>query len=385
MACQNCYNGCAEIISDRCVRYTGIDIPSLGISTGDPLSEIERALSEFLISALNGTGIHPVIDPDIICDLINSYLPSCGELTIVDFVNALIKSTCDLQEQVDINTSSIATLNADYTIGCLTGVVTSSDTHIIVQAIITKLCSVDATLTALSSTLATNYSSNGVQLDAYIANYLTTHSGGSTLISNKMVPFVAYPYFGSLANFDANGVGIPSGDWVNIYLCNGYLGKTPDMRGRVPVAATAGPGPAIIDPFVLPGGFNPDYIVGGALHGQNSILLTAATVPNHTHSATATATQDSHFHYEFSNTDATGTNSRVSTLTYPNVVKQWGATTPYSYEIEGSLTAPTLGKTSSIPPAITVNSITINPTTLGGNAHSNIQPSIACYYIMFVP
>jgi len=59
MSCSNCFNGCAEIVSDRCVRYTGINIPSLGITTGDSLSNIEESLSTFLMSALDGTGIHP--------------------------------------------------------------------------------------------------------------------------------------------------------------------------------------------------------------------------------------------------------------------------------------------------------------------------------------
>jgi len=384
MACQNCFNGCAEIVSDRCIRYTGVDIPSLGIATGDSLSNIEASLSTFLISALNGIGIHPVIDPDILCSLINKYLPTCRPLTIIDFIDTLIKATCDLQEQVNINTSAIATLNADYTIGCLTGVVASSDTHLIVQAVITKLCSVDTTLTALSLTLSTNYSSNGAELDAYIANYLTTHGASTTLMSNKMIPYVAYPYFGNLTGkFDGTGAGIPATDWVNVNLCNGLHG-TPDMRGLVPVGATT-MGTITVDPRTAPGGANPSYIVGGSLYGYNSILLDATTVPNHTHTATATASVPSHFHYEFSNTDATGTNSRVSTLTYPNVVKQWGDTTAYSYEIEGSLTIPTLGKTDSVPLVITVNSVTVAPTTLGGNAHSNIQPSIASYYIMYIP
>ena len=37
MSCSNCFNGCTEIISDQCVRYTGFNIPALGISNGDTL------------------------------------------------------------------------------------------------------------------------------------------------------------------------------------------------------------------------------------------------------------------------------------------------------------------------------------------------------------
>lgn len=31
MSCTNCFNGCTEITSDKCVRYTGTNIPELGI------------------------------------------------------------------------------------------------------------------------------------------------------------------------------------------------------------------------------------------------------------------------------------------------------------------------------------------------------------------
>ena len=384
MACQNCYNGCAEIVSDRCVRYTGIDIPSLGISTGDPLSSIEQSLSTFLISALNGTGIHPVIDPDIICNLVGGYLPDCGDLTIVDFVNALIKSTCDLQEQVIELDESVAAIEADYTVGCLTGVVASSGTHAIVQAVITKLCATSVTLTALSLSLSTNYSSNGAQLDAYIANYLVTHGGSSTLKSNKMIEYIAYPYFGTLTGkFDATGAGLPATDWVNIYLCNGLHG-TPDMRGYIPVGATT-MGTITTDPRTAPGGANPTYTVAGPVFGYNSITLDAATVPNHTHTATGTATQATHYHYEFNTITATGTGSPSvapdNFATYQN-----DGSGEWMYRIRGTYVIPTLGKTGDASStAITINSITVAPTAGGGSAHSNIQPSIASYYIMYIP
>ena len=61
--CSNCYNGCTEITSDKCVKYTGVDVPVLGIQKGDSLSYVEQALITFLSSTLDGTGIIPVITP----------------------------------------------------------------------------------------------------------------------------------------------------------------------------------------------------------------------------------------------------------------------------------------------------------------------------------
>ena len=54
MACNNCFNGCAEIVSDKCVRYTGADIPTLGISKGDTLASVEAALATFIQNIITG-------------------------------------------------------------------------------------------------------------------------------------------------------------------------------------------------------------------------------------------------------------------------------------------------------------------------------------------
>jgi hypothetical protein len=50
MSCTNCFNGCSEITSDKCVKYTGADIPALGIQNGDTLEFVEQTLAQFLIS-----------------------------------------------------------------------------------------------------------------------------------------------------------------------------------------------------------------------------------------------------------------------------------------------------------------------------------------------
>ena len=50
MSCSNCFNGCAEIVSDQCVKYTGVPVAVLGIQTGDSLSYVEQSLIGFLTS-----------------------------------------------------------------------------------------------------------------------------------------------------------------------------------------------------------------------------------------------------------------------------------------------------------------------------------------------
>lgn len=214
MSCTNCFNGCADITSDQCVKYTGVDITSLGISNGDPLTTVISQLSLYLIDAMDGSGITP--DVDDTCALIAGYLGA--GTTLNDFISALIQASCSLQTQVTAAVADITTLNADYDVDCLSGVTDSSDTHDVLQAVITKLCSVDDTLTALALTMSTNYVALA-DLNSLIASYISSISL-TTLMSNRMVPYAAVPYFGTLTGkFDASGAGI--GVWTNIYLCNG--------------------------------------------------------------------------------------------------------------------------------------------------------------------
>ena len=386
MSCSNCFNGCAEIVSDQCVKYTGPSIPSLGITTGDPLSTVEQSITNTIVTILTGSNIVPDIDPDIVCDLVKGNLP-LTDIDLVDYLTALIKSVCSLQDQLDGVSDAVATIEAPYTIGCLTGVTSVSGTHDILQAVITKLCSVNSSLGALALNLSTNYSSNGAQLDAYIANYLSIHFPSSTLMSAKMVPYAAYPFFGdTTGKFDSDGVGIVGTDWEKVYLCNGHLGLTPDMRGRVPVGAIVGMAGGALNSYVDPGAsaFNPNYAVGGTLYGANSVTLSSTQVPNHSHTATATASQESHFHYTFNADVPTGADAPAVTATnYPTYRLETADT--LSYRIKGTYTVATLGKTNAVTPTITVNSVTVNPTAGGGGAHANIQPVIACYYIMYIP
>jgi microcystin-dependent protein len=359
--CSNCYNGCTEIVSDRCVKYTGIDVPVLGIQTGDSLSFVEQALITFLTSTLDGTGIHPIVDPNIICNVVKKYLPTCGDLSLNDMLTAIIKAACDLQEQVDAIVAELAVLNADYSIGCLTGVTSSSDTHAIVQAVINKVCALGVSLDALALDLSTNYVSIA-NINTYIAAYI---SGASSLVSAKMIPYVALPYFNpDLSNFDGTGAGI--GNWAKIYLCNGANPGVPDLRGRVLVGTTTGmnggPLNSAVDP-ALPG--NPPYALGTNT-GVNQVTLAPTQIPSHTHTATATSTvsDPKHSHsYTTPNAEGSATGNADSHPDGPLVTRQ----------------------TSESLTGITVaTSVTVNP--FGGNLpHQNNQPAIGCYYIIYIP
>lgn len=363
MPCSNCYNGCTEIVSDKCVKYTGVDVPALGIKNGDSLSYVEQSLIEFITSVVDGTGIKIDLPQSVYCTLVTKYLPTCGDITAYSLFEALIKATCDLQTQVNTVAADIATLNANYNTGCLTGVTSTSDTHDVLQATITRLCQVGVNLTALSIDVSTNYvkiSELNTLIGAYLASITT-----SSKYYTKMIPYTILPYYGSLSNFDITGAG--TGDWEKIYLCNGQ-NSTPDMRGRAIVGVIngvgGGPLAAAVDPTLS--SFNPNYSLG-TLAGQNSVALNTTQIPSHNH----TISDPGHKH------DISVTTSGEDN---PNGVA--------NYPVFNSTNAG--GGTFGVNP-VGLNGTSTNTTgitiadTGGGQAHTNTQPVLATYYIMYIP
>lgn len=361
--CNNCYNGCAEIVSDQCVKYTGVDIPALGIENGDTLAHVEQQITTFLVDTLDGSGIIIPINPAIVCPLVNQYLlpcVSCTGISLQDIVIALIKAACDLQVQVDAVVADIATLNANYDIACLSGVTNSSDTHDVLQAVIDKLCQLEIDLAALALDVDTNYVKLA-DLNSLIAAYLSSLAP-VTQQYQKMVPFTVVEYYGPLTNFDAGGVGIAGLGWDNVYLCNGANG-TPDKRGRIGVSVTAVPGGGAYNSAVDPAiSGNPTYTLSLPF-GQNTVLLNASELPPHTHAASVIVTDPGHFHTITNQSDNDAGSGKVAV----------GGNVP-----EGSNPV-----TDSATTGITVT--VTNGSTGGGFAHTNIPPVLACYYIMYIP
>jgi microcystin-dependent protein len=373
MSCSNCFNGCTEIISDQCVRYTGFNIPALGISNGDTLASVELQITTFIIDLSTGNGIIPVIDPADLCPLVSGFLPVSGDITLNDVISALLQSICALKTNVTAIDATLATLNANYTIGCLTGVTASSDTHDILQAAINKLCSTAADLTALTLNVTTNYVELA-DLNALIQAYLNSIAP-SNLYKNNMVPYIAYEYYGPITSFDISGVG--TGLFANVYLCNGNNG-TPDKRGRIAAGVTTGMGGGTMNPAVNPGGANPNYTIGFTT-GQNAVLLSAAEIPSHTHAATATSTADPHSHFIAKNST---TNIGDLTNSSP-LATEFVSGTDYAYRLKSAAGSHDRGPTNNATVNVTT-SVAVSPTG-GGVAHNNIQPTIGAYYIMYIP
>lgn len=369
--CSNCYNGCIETVSDQCIKYTGVDVPLLGILKGDSLSYVEQAIITFLTSVIDGSGIKINIDDDIYCELVSQYLQECQEITALDLFKALIQASCDLQTQVDTINNKINVIEANYTIGCLTGVTASSGTHAIVQAVITKLCQIDISLTALSANVNTNYVKIS-DINGYIAAYISSQSTANRY-STRMVPYCPIPYIGSLSFFDATGAGLTSTEWEDVYLCNGLNG-TPDYRGRVPVGAIVGVPGGAMGAVVNPGSdptFNPNYAVGD-LAGTNKVSLTIPQMPVHSHGVI----DPGHTHVLAVNTVSNA--SGLSAGQY--VAKTRNAATDNDYDLQNALSGtPNVGKVATANTGISIQN------SGSGSAHDNKQPVIASYFIIYLP
>lgn len=386
MSCTNCFNGCTEIVSDKCVKYTGVDVPALGITNGDTLLAVENAIVEFLVPMLNGEGIKPSISQSVLCDLVSQYLPSCtvcNGFTLNEVLVAVIRAACDLQDQINALTLTVEDINADYNVDCLSGVTSSSGTHNVVQAIITKLCEMQITLDATILDLATNYVSVD-DIDTYIENYINSTS--STLMKNKMVPYTVVPYYGPLSYFDGTGAG--TGDWINIYLCNGQ-NFTPDLRGRTTVGVTSGMFGGALDPQVDPALGNPSYTLTGTIpplsgnkNGDAQITLGPTQIPSHTHAITnSVSVTDAGHRHKFSDDSTSPTNAlRADNDIIPFI------TSPGSAIISASGTGSgQIYETSEEQTGVDVSVSSVASNVGGGLPHSNVQPSIACYYIMYIP
>lgn len=381
MSCSNCFNGCTEIISDQCVRYTGNNIPALDISTNDSLAEVESKIVTYILNLGTGTGIVPVIDPSDLCALVSGFLPGSGTITLNDVISALLQSICSLKGNIDIINNALNTLNANYTIGCLSGVTASSDTHDVLQAAITKLCATDASLTAFITTVTTNYVQLA-NLNTLIQQYINSPSytpPPTTYYKDKMVPYVAYEYYApSLAGqFDGTGAGI--GVWSRVFLCNGNNG-TPDKRGRVAAGTTdgtmlGGALPSAVNP-ATPG--NPNYTLQG-IAGANSVILSATQIPAHTHAATAISTSNPHSHFIANIGPQAG--DLTASLPLDNFNDSGDNT--YKYNLKQTQGTASIGPTNS--QTVIVNTSVAIAETGGGLAHPNVQPTIGAYYIMYIP
>jgi microcystin-dependent protein len=353
--CTDCFNGCADIISDQCVKYTGIDIPELNINKGDTLLSVENAVLKTLAGIVPGVEIFPIFPFDNLCSFVKDLVPPGPDPRSMNtYFRAAFVALCLLKDTTNNLETKLGILETVYNLGCLPSSINNRDTHAVLQGLIIKACQTATDLTGVATDLSTNYVKISA-INTYIAQYIA-NQGIDTIVNKKMIPYVALEYYGPLNNFDADGAGI--GDWVNVYLCNGNNG-TPDKRGRVAVGATTGMLGAGFAPEVDPAiAGNPNYTLGTPT-GTNLVPLTQANMPSHNHGTTVS--DPGHFH---------------------NVSLQLGDD-EYS---GGRRPASRNDRTETTQTSVAYTGIVVSLDYVGGSQpHANVQPGIGCYYIMYRP
>lgn len=361
MGCANCFSGCVQTTSDRCVKYTGIDVSSLEIESGHPLSSVLSHIIEKIIAVMNGTAIAPSIDSGEVCSLVTSEIPLNATLNQV--LNAYGKVICDLDTLISTIQNDIHSINGVFDLGsCVSGVLPDDGSHAVLQAVIGTLCEAVSNIETLQ-TEALNYvtaSDVALQISNYISSLSTKHY-------TKMIPYVAVEYYGPLSNFAADGTGID--DWEKIYLCNGENG-TPDKRGRIPVGTTSMLGTHPYDSVVDPGLGNPNYATVGTLYGSNRHTLTEAEMPIHTHTPTVSVEEFPHTH-SLVTTEGGEERTHYSPANVPD-------------GLVGGLSH--TGFNNAVVATKTDVSVQVSIANSGNSSpHNNVPPVLACHYIMYIP
>lgn len=372
MSCINCFDGCGTPMPDTCVKYTGENIPLLGISTGDPVSKVEQSIIAKLEEFAAGQGI-TLSTIDLKCDFLDTLFGCCKDKTLVNLIQLLIDANCTLKDLV-ASLEAVVFAPTAFNTSCLTGLPTNPTRDEILQATLDQLCSITTTV----NTVAGDYV-KATDLNSLIAAYLAGASG-TVQQYTKMVPYVAYEYYGTLGNFDAGGKGIAAVGYDKVYICNGSNG-TPDKRGRVAVGAVQGvpAGTVPLDPFVdptIPSNAGTNYSLLQKF-GQSYVTLLANQMPGHTH--IATVSDLGHTHFTAGVSENGDTNDLVnSTHPVAYIAREQGE---FKYRLLNSYTSATVGLSSKASSNITIT----NASSGGSQSHDNRQPSIAAYYIMYIP
>lgn len=299
------------------------------------LFEVEKIILDKL-TTLSG----PSVKLDTItttCTFITELLfgKTSQPFTLQQFAEIVFEGFCKVQTKIDsINTAIPPYV---FNVNCLTGTLETKDD--IIQAIINKVCDVNTRLVAIE----TKYISQ-VDLCAQVKACIVTVASS---FKDRMVPYTYIPYAGPLSNFDNTGKGLLATGFDKIFLANG-LNSTQDWRGRSPIGAVLNVPGTTLDSTVS----NPSYNYAvGVKYGLPEVVLTVNQNGAHTH-----AINDPGHNHTIAGYSGQSDNTNDRQVMIP------GANTTGS-----SVTGITLGSSGN------------------GEPHLNIQPSIACTYIVHIP
>lgn len=241
MGCKNCRdfdnNSCTDIVSSSCIKWQGDVHEDLEICLGDSLTYVMNIVLNNIKNFLKGEGI---ILEDLTlsdCEYLDDKL-GVDEKNLLNVLTIYKEAICELKEASDLNAANMAAFTnvALYTLGCLTALDPCGEPYdfkTLIQAIITKLCALDAQFTSIALTIletieegAGNFLLGGAITSCGGNGYSTSGTGATAVITFEALvpPYAPILYTGSTAYFDGTGRGLPSTPLCGWYLCNGNNG-----------------------------------------------------------------------------------------------------------------------------------------------------------------
>ena len=241
MSCKNCRdftdNSCPDITTTNCVKSMADPVEELDICLNDSLTYVLNIVLGKIKEFMKGEGI-VLEDLDLSdCEFLESKL-GADEKNLLNVLNIYKEAICELKDSVDLNASDIAAFAdvALYTLECLAPEDDCGDPLTfqgLIQAIITKLCALETQFESIGAGIldaieegAGNFIIGGAVTSCGENGYSVSGVGATAVLTLEALvpPYCPIIYTGSLANFDANGIGIPSTAYCGWYLCNGSNG-----------------------------------------------------------------------------------------------------------------------------------------------------------------
>jgi microcystin-dependent protein len=379
-----------KLTPDTGVLYTGQPIPALGICTGDRLNEVEAVLLQKIIDYSTGVGISiPNIDLST-CDAFKDCIVGCcSACTDLPCLLECYKNTiCTIWGDVETLKDDVNTLlNGPYNALCLSGITSVSTLNQIIQQLIDEFCALKTAFGVLQTSVNGFVSGINTTIGQFLTNSIKTCQGSSAInVLNPGTASVQFnfqgfvpiggiiPWAGNTTDkFDTTGKGRPGTDWCGWAICNGQNG-TPNMVGRVPMMATN------IAGAIPPSGYNFPYNTTG---GEYAHTLTGPESGVAAHGHGVNDPGHDHFlrfkNWKFNRNGGGGSGGDNYTdltggpgTTSPDYTATVGAA---GFITDGTPVAGRIGKSGT---GISINN---SGPVNAQNAHNNVQPYIALYYI----
>lgn len=294
-------NNCPEKYSDKCILYTGDPIESLGICTGDTLSEIENIILTKLQQYALGEGI-TLSGITANCDFVTQALAN-KDKNLFNLLQTLFDSDCSLRALItEVQNNQNPSYSFD--LKCLTVANPTRDN--ITQELINQLCNLQSTVNSIVTQLENPETDDNTELITALTNIagnllgsnisacptssiVKTGTGATTQLN--LVGFIPIggiiEYNGSLGNFDQTGKGLASACLQNFALCNGQNG-TKNKLGLVTAMATNIQGGTPLAQATISGDTDTLTNVGN-IKGLPKVTLTSVNqIPDHQHNVTET-------------------------------------------------------------------------------------------------